>query len=423
MNNFLPGLIFFVYLIIAGTTAAVSQDLQKYYTAATAAYESKDYKTFYENIVEANKLHPYHQIILYRLGIASAHMKKQEEAFSALEKAIHIDATLDLNAEDFATIRNTTEFKSLLNLQQKLQKKEISSDTAFTISDRSSHIESIATDDRNGEFYFSSIHKRKIIKRNRNGELTDFVEPGQFGLTAVFDLQVDQKNNILWACASPIPEMEGYDTMQQSALFKFNTTTGALLGKYEADKSISSVFGDLTLNSQGEVFVSDGKTNTIFIVDDETKALQPYFTSEEFWNIQGIAFSTDDRYLFIADYIKGPYRLDTSNKELVKLYAAVDLSLKGIDGLLYFNNSLIAIQNGVTPNRVTQYFLSPNHDKIIRGSIIDKAHLAFNEPTMGCISNNRLYYVANSSWGAYDKNHLLQTDQINDLVILTTLLK
>ncbi|MFZ1808631.1 MAG: L-dopachrome tautomerase-related protein [Cyclobacteriaceae bacterium] len=421
MNKLVSGLACFIFLIITGT--AVSQDLQKYYTAATTAYENKDYKTFYENIVEANKLHPYHQIILYRLGIASTHMKKQREALSTLEKAIHIDATLDLNAEDFETIRNTPEFHSLLNLQQELQKKEISSDTAFIVNDRSSHIESIATDDRNGEFYFSSIHKKKIIKRDSNGKLTDFVESGEFGLTAVFDLQVDQKNNILWACASPMPEMEGYDTTLHSALFKFNTITGALVGKYETDKTIWSVFGDLTLNNQGEVFVSDGKTNTIFIADEKTKTLQPYFTSEEFWNIQGIAFSADDQYLFIADYIKGPYRLDTSSKELVKLYTDVDLSLKGIDGLLYFNNSLIAIQNGVTPNRVTQYFLSPNHDKIIRGSVIDRAHPAFNEPTMGCISNNRLYYVANSSWGAYDKNHMLQKDKIKDLVILNALLR
>jgi tetratricopeptide (TPR) repeat protein len=423
MNKLLFSLICFVFSNFIGVSSAVSQELQQYYAAATAAYESKDFEAFYQNIVEANKLHPYHQVILYRLGIAATHVNKPEEALSALRKAIHIDASFDLDTDDFESLRNTVGFQELLNLQQELRKIEIRSDTAFSINDHGAHIESIAVDDSHGEFYFASIHKKKIIKRDKNGQLSDFTQSGEYGLSAVFDLQVDVKNNILWACASPMPEMEDYDSTQHSALFKLNLKTGALIAKYETKGVASSVFGDLTLNTKGQAFVSDGKTNTIFMSDEKTKTLQPYFTSEEFWNIQGITFSSDDRYLFIADYIKGPYRLDTSNKELIKLGMDIDHSLKGIDGLLYYNNSLIAIQNGVTPNRVTQYALNQSLSKINHASIIDKKHPAFGEPTMGCLYGNRLYYVANSLWGAYNKNFELEPEKIKELVILSTVLK
>lgn len=423
MNKLLFCLVIYLFLNLIATSKAVSQDLQHYYNSAKAAYGNKDYAEFYKNIVEANNLHPYHQVILYQLGIAAAHVDRSEEALSALRKAIYIDASFDLNIEDFEPIRNTAEFRSLLSLQQELQKVEIQSDTAFTVKDNGSHIESIAIDESNNAFYFASIHKKKIMKRDKNGKLTDFAKSGEFGLSAVFDLQIDKENNILWACASPMPEMEGYDSTQHSAIFKFSTKTGALLGQYQTENITSSVFGDLTLNTKGEVFVSDGKTNTIFFVDETTKLLSPYFTSEEFWNIQGITFSADDRYLFIADYIKGPYRLDTSNKELIKLESGIEQSLKGIDGLLYFNNSLIAIQNGVTPNRVTKYSLNKDLNKIEKATIIDNNHPAFGEPTMGCLSKNRLYYVANSLWAAYDENQNLKPDLIKDVVILSTLLK
>lgn len=415
-------LAFSFIVIFIRPAEGLSQDLQSYYNGAKESYGKKDYESFYKNITEAHKLHPYHQIILYQCGIAAALLDKPQEAIAKLQKAIYIDALLDLSKEDFKSIHDTPEFKSLLDLQHQLKQPKIRSDTAFTINDRGSHIESV-TAGNNGNFYFSSIHKKKIIKRDKTGKITDFAKSGEFGLTAVFDLQIDEKNNVLWACASPMPEMEGYDSTLHSAVFKFNLKNGALLGKYETKETTTSVFGDLTLNSKGQVFISDGKTNTIFMVDEASNTLQPYFTSEEFWNIQGIAFSADDRYLFIADYIKGPYRLDTSSKKLIQLEYGINDSLKGIDGLLYFNNSLIAIQNGVTPNRVTQYTLDPSLTKIQKASIIDKKHPAYGEPTMGCLNKDRLYYVANSSWGAYNEDFELETDKIQDLVILSTTLK
>lgn len=416
---------FFTIFFMVGVSSGLSycQHLQQYYAAAKKAYGDKDYEQFYENITAANQLHPYHQGILYQLGMAAARVNKTQEALSALRKAIHIDAGFDLNTDDFETIRNSSGFQSLYTLKEELQKVQVKSDTAFLLNDNGSHIESIAIDELNNEFYFASIHKKKILKRDKAGNLTDFVRSGAFGLTAVFDLEIDKKNNVLWACASPMPEMEGYDTVQHSALFKFDLKSGALIDKYETKEITSSVFGDLTLNSKGQVFVSDGKTNTIFTIDEKSKTLNPYFTSEEFWNIQGIAFSDDDHILFIADYIKGPYRLNTLSMELTQFQSENELSLKGIDGLLYFNNSLVAIQNGVRPNRVTRYELDQQQMRIISATIIDKAHPSFNEPTMGCIYKNKLYYIANSAWGAYDENHALKPELIKDVVVLTAELK
>ncbi|MEQ8425102.1 MAG: hypothetical protein RIA63_10355, partial [Cyclobacteriaceae bacterium] len=179
-----------------------------------------------------------------------------------------------------------------------------------------------------------------------------------------------------------------------------------------------SVFGDLILNKQGEVFVSDGVSNTILKVNETTGQLDSFFKSEEFWNIQGITFSDDEKYLFISDYIKGPFRLEIATKKLIMLELETPQSLKGVDGMLFYKNSLIAIQNGVSPLRVSRYYLNQEQNKIIDCKIIDRAHPAFGEPTIGSLNGSTFYFVANSLWGAYDKEFNLKTDLIRDVVIL-----
>jgi hypothetical protein len=216
-----------------------------------------------------------------------------------------------------------------------------------------------------------------------------------------------------------MPEMENYDTLSTSHVYKYDLN-GKLLAKYSPELTGKDfIFGDLLLNKNGEVFISDTQNNTIFKVNETTNKLESFFTSEQFWNIQGITFSEDEKYLFIADYIKGIYRLNPKTKELAPLVKGISVSLKSVDGLLWYQNSLIAIQNGVVPMRVTRYFLNPTLDTITGFEIIDRAHPAFNEPTNGCIVGNTLYYVANSQWGGYDEKHQLKTeDQLQDIVIL-----
>jgi sugar lactone lactonase YvrE len=412
--------IFLFNFFILVSLGAASQNFQSYYGQAREAFKAGDYPKFYDMTVKANDLHPYHQGALYYRGVAAALTNRPDEAIKFLRDAILVNAQFDLSIGELKSLSNQKDFESLKSLQQELRVPIVHSDTAFTLKDRTLHLESVAAGEKEGVFYLTSIHKRKILRIDEKGNVTDFTKTGQDGITSLLGIKVDKAKKVLWACSSPMPEMENYDTTSVSHVVKYDLKTGKLLAKYTPDASIkSSVFGDLILNKKGDVFISDTQSNTIFKVNENTKKLESYFTSQEFWNIQGITFSEDERFLFIADYIKGIFRLDTQSKELIALTKEIPVSLKAIDGLIFYQNSVIAIQNGVTPMRVTRYFLNPSLDKITRFEIIDRAHPAFNEPTNGCVSNNTLYYVANSQWGGYDNKHQLKpVDQLQDIVIL-----
>lgn len=396
-----------------------NSELQQYYTQAMEAREKNDNAKFYEYIMKAHNIHPYHQGILYQAGIAAALNKKNTEAIKYLKEAVMIQADFVLDIPELNSLKGMKEFEQLKEIKKNASRTIINSDTAFVIRDRSLHLESIAGADGN-TLYGGSIHKRKII-RVENGVVSDFTKSEQDGLGAVFSVKVDQKRKILWACSSPIEEMQNYNAILPSAVFKYDLRTGKLLTRYLPENpSLQLVLGDLTLNKKGEVFVSDSKGNLIFKVNESTGKLEQFYSSDEFWNIQGITFSDDGSNLFIADYVKGIFRLSMKDLALSMLSKNFDLSLKAIDGLTYYNNTLIAIQNYIKPMRVTQYTLSDDQDKIIAYKIIDQSHPAFNEPTLGSVINDTYYYVANSQWSGYDDKHNLKpNDQLQDIVVLT----
>ncbi len=411
------------YLLFAFSLQA--QELQKFYKDAMAAYKAKNYGKFYECIKEAHKLRPTHQGILYQLGIAAALTNHDKEAIESLKQAILIDADFKLSIYDFNSINDTKEFKALLALQKEWQTPVIHSEVAFTIKDRSLHTEGIEYDAEHKVFYLGSIHKRKIIKVSPDGTVADFCPSAFNGMTSIFGIKVDTKRNLLWACSSPMQEMENYDSTSRSAVFKFELSSGSLIHKYEAPLiARTNVYGDLIMNKGGQVFISDSQSNSISTVSEKTNKLEPFYSSPDFLNIQGMAFSSDEKYLFIADYMKGIYRLELKTKELIEVTTSTDVSLKGIDGIYFYNNSLIAIQNGVNPLRCTRYFLNKDLSTITKYEIIDSKHPNFGEPTLGVLDGKAFYYIANSQWGAYDdKHHIKPDDELKDIVVLKALLK
>jgi len=416
-----PTLALFVFISSLSWATAQEKDLSYYYDQALEARKAGDNPRFYEMIVQASTLHPYHQGIQYERGIACALTNRPDEAINFLKRAVLTNAAFDLQVDALKGLLLLDDFKKLLALQKSLGTPIIHSDTAFVLPDRRLHLESIAVGKRG--LYGAAVHQRKIVHLH-NGVLTDFTSEAQDGLTAVLGIRLDEKRNILWACSSPLPEMKNFDSAQTSALFKYDLSTGKLLGKYPTTEKTDAVFGDLMICSNGTVFISDSRNNTIFTLDENTQKLIPWFTSSELWSLQGITFSGDERQAFIADYIKGIFRLDVKTKELLLLKNTQEVSLKSIDGMLWYNNSLIAIQNGTNPMRVTRYYLNAEQTAVTNFTIIDRAHPAFNEPTNGCMIKNMFYYIANSQWSGYDSQHHLKDDNtLQQPIILKSALK
>ena len=408
-----------VFLFTFRAALGQNPEVGRHVAEARKAAANKDYAAAYDHLIKAHTYHPYHQGILYQLGVMSALTGKPDESIPYPRKALHINAAYKLDIQELTSIKDRPDFKALTQLQQELQSVMASSDTAFVFHDRLLHIESVDVDPKTGTAYAGSIRKRKIVAVDSKGAVSDFVETGKHGLTAVLGLRIDVTRQSLWACSSPMEEMEGYDSLLPSRVSRFDLRTGKLIAQYEASGGTGHIFGDLTIAPNGQVFVADSRTNEIYLVNEKSGTLERFLTDSDFWNIQGISFSDDGRYLFISDYVKGPYRLELPTRKLMKITSQVENSLKGIDGLLYDKGALIALQNGTFPFRVVRFQLNKSLDTITGAEILDQGRPELNEPTQGTIVGRDLYFVANSQWGGYDdKRKPKAVGELQDIVVL-----
>lgn len=83
--------------------------------------------------------------------------------------------------------------------------------------------------------------------------------------------------------------------------------------------------------------------------------------------------------------------------------------------MLFFNKEIICFQNGTSPKRV---FTTALDGKSVH--IIAQNQLPKGEPTQGVITEDQLYYIANSAWDAYNELNVysqeaspLEVHQIN----------
>lgn len=87
------------------------------------------------------------------------------------------------------------------------------------------------------------------------------------------------------------------------------------------------------------------------------------------------------------------------------------MMLDGIDGLLAYEGDLIAIQGGSLPPRIVRLKLSPDGTTVRNLEVLERAHPAWSELTLGTISGDRLIYVADAQWERFGGGGVLSGDQ------------
>jgi len=118
--------------------------------------------------------------------------------------------------------------------------------------------------------------------------------------------------------------------------------------------------------------------------------------------VLGIAFEPGGARFYVADYSGGIRLIDVATRERRDVTSPDGFPLLGIDGVVYFEGSLIVTQNGIRPHRVTRLFLDAKGERIDRGEILEMNNPIFAEPTLGTVVDGAYYYVANSQWGMFD---------------------
>jgi WD40 repeat protein len=406
---------------IAAQTRADLLQSQAAEKKALEAYRAKNFSGFLESMIEAGKLRPNHPRLLYNLADVYALNGRSDEAFKTLLRLANMGLYFQPEKDDdFRSLVNSEVYLSLLQKFRVNKEPVNKSVKAFSLPDKELITEGIAYDPRTGRFFIGSVRQRKIVVREKDGTVKDLSLPSD-GLYSVLGMKVDAKRGILWAASSAFPQMKSFETADdgKSGIFKYDLKTGKLLNKFLLSNDDGNhALGDLTLDQNGNVFASDSMSPTIYRVDAKTDKLEVFLKSDSFASLQGLTFSPDEKYLFAADYSLGFFRIEIKSKNILQLLPAENVAVLGADGIYFHKGNIIAVQNGINPQRVVEFLLDPGFTKITGCKILEANHADFNEPTLGVLNGDDLYFIANSQWELVNDKGELEKEKLREPVIL-----
>jgi hypothetical protein len=394
-------------------TASKAQTQREIYNASIKAYEGKDYKTFLKLTRTLDSLRPYHPTYTYNLASANALNDNLEEAIITLRKLVLMNNTTAFETdEDFKSLQQDQAFRNVQVLKAAQNKVVETSKPVVTLSEKELHPEGVTYLPKSKTWLASSIRKRKIVAFDiKTGQCTDWLKDNQ--LLSVLAMKADMDEKFLWVATAAFPEMENFDkTLNGKAeVLKVDIKTRQVVNRFTVDGN--HVFGDLIVAKNGIAYVSDSVKPMVYKIENDVISEFASFENDGY-NLQGLAFNDNHSKLFVADYLNGITVVDMAAKSKTLLTFPEGTTAKGIDGLVFYKNSLIAIQNGVKPIRVMQFQLNEKQNEINTFKTLDNNRPEFNEPALAAIVGEKLYFFANSPWSAYNQKGELDAAKVSN---------
>jgi hypothetical protein len=405
-------------LIVSNIAAGFAQTQLKMYNASVRAYENKDYKSFLKITKGLDSLRPFHPTYTYNLASAYALNDNPEEALTTLTKLVLMNNMTAFEADDdFKSLQQDQGFKNVIRLKADQSKVVETSKPVVTLSEKDLHPEGLLYLPKSKTWLATSIRKKKIVSFNiKTGQCTDWLKDGK--MLSVLAMKADEKEEFLWAATAAFPEMENFDKAQagKAEVLKIDIKTRQIVKGFMIEGN--HVFGDLIIAKNGIVYVSDSAKPIVYKIENNVMTEFVSFEKDGF-NLQGLALNDNQTKLFVADYLKGIAAVNVETKSKNWFAFPDGASPKGIDGLVFYKNALIGIQNGVKPIRVTQFQLNVMQSEITGFKILDNNRPEFNEPALASIIGGKLYFFANSPWNAYDQNGTLDVTKVPNPVLFS----
>lgn len=262
-------------------------------------------------------------------------------------------------------------------------------------------VEGIALSE-DGTLYIGTVVSGGIYRMNGH-EAVQIVDARDHEFGSFFGMAMFGGN--LYATFARVEQTPGHMKGEgQTGLAKINPETGDVLQVWTLPGGTEGQqLADLTVTSDDSIYVSDAQGKKVYRVEGDT--LVPAFSHAGFMSPQGIA-ELPGKGLYLADYGRGIWKLDEKSGEMTLMDTPTNTSLLGIDGLVAHKDRLIAIQNGVNPQRIVEVHL--DGEAITGITILAQGLEGWDEPTLGVSGKNGIYYIAASQWPKYGDSGMVR---------------
>ena len=390
---------------------------------ATAAAKAGDTATVLTKLEAARALRPDYPRVRINLARFYVQAGRLDDAMQQLRDLAAMGLRLNIERDDaYAPLRDRPGFAELVAAFATNLGTTGRDETAWAITGMDGIIEGLAVHPATLESFFSDVHNRCIWYRDVSGEsaVMKKFSADTDGLLGVFALKVDAGRNTLWASSSALPEMKGYTEADKGRAFlaAYDLGTRRLARTYPVTPDgREHVLGDFVADGDGTIYVSDSTAPVIWRLAPGAATLEKWLETDEFVSLQGVALSADGRKLYVADYANGLWLVELATRTPRLLAAPARSTLFGIDGLYTVPGGLIAVQNGINPQRVIRIDLAADGTPAaVR--VLGAGYPSMSDLALGQVVAGHFDFIGNSGWELHAKPDARPAPR--DVVILRT---
>ena len=269
---------------------------------------------------------------------------------------------------------------------------------AVIISEAPFIAEGVATD-RGGQALVSGVVGRTIVRVDR-GRARAWLRAGHLApVGALFGMAADPRRNRLWVAEAFGNGLPGQSGPSRTGLLEVELSSGRVLARHPAAKDgHKRTIGDVALAADGRVYASDSSSGGVYRLDPLSGALALQ-AQTQLRSPQGMVPTAGGLALIIADYATGLHRLDLATGRTEPL-GGEGARLRGLAGLARSGRTLIATQNGGSPNRVLRLRLSSDERAVEAVEILAQGPPGIDDLSLGAVIGRRFVFVGHSQWSA-----------------------
>jgi len=391
----------------ADTAEVLPDNVPGLLVKANEAFAAKDHLTFRRAMEQLHKMRPNNSQYMYQLVIAHALLDEKSKAYDMMLRMQQQGLAYDFSESDSTkNIRNTEIFEYVNDLMRRAAEPMGESEPVFSLPDSVVLPETISWDESRQKFLIGTVAEGSVLAVGKDGQVSElFKANDENGMWAVFDILVDQARNRLWVSSAATPKFTRFSPIDKgrSALFEFDLKTLQLIRRYPVPvDGRPHILGSMALGPDGDIFIVDRALPIVYSKPANEQKLKAVMASRDMISMRGIAMQPDGRIMYIADREMGILVVDMEAGRAAKLAVPATLNIGGIDGLYLWDNRLIMIQNGISPQRVMRLQLDASGTQVAAVRPLAVAQAQFDYPSFGTIQGEDLYYFANSQWSVND---------------------
>lgn len=365
------------------------------------AYAAGKWVAFYITNMKLSELRPFELEYVVNIVRACALLDRKSTAYHYMLKMQQQGMTYDFNStEDTLKIRDTEAYEYINQMLIDAGQTTGFGEVAFTMPGTPADFRAIAWDGSRDRFLVGTMGEGTVIAVSADGETEVLLKANdENGLWSITGLAVDLKNKRLWISSAATPLFSGFSPADTNhgALFELDLETLAIVGRYDVPvDGLMHEPGSLAVTDDGHVYVINRAAPIIYRKTPEGDRLEAFFASPELFALRDIAVVPDNSRVFVSDAYKGVLAIDPIAEQAALLAGPETMNLGGIKNIEYRNGMLFVVQGGFDPQRLIRLELDATGAAVQSVAPMAIALADFNQPGIGTIQGEDLYYLANS---------------------------